>query len=95
MKDEKLTAEEVNCYVRKEMRTYLGDLSKIAFGSRGKWRKLADRLALTVDKIKEQMEAIVNYRLEKHRDARKEVRPTKAKNDAREIPEIEEKRKET
>lgn len=57
--------EAANLYVRKDMRTHLGDLSKIAFGARGKWKKLASKYGLTVDQVLEQMEAIVEYKIER------------------------------
>lgn len=70
-------------YTRKEMRKYLGNLSLIAFGSRGKWQKLAADLGLSIDSVKEQMEAIVNYmqqRFQEINNGRKEVRSTEAED---------------
>lgn len=54
--------EEPNQYTTKAMRDYLGQMSKLAFGSRGKWKKLCNQLGLNIYGIKEQMEAIVEYR---------------------------------
>ena len=72
MRDEPLTSVEANQYVRKEMRTHLGNLSKIAFGARGKWKKLCNQLGLTVDEILEQMEAIVKYKIERLEHVKKD-----------------------
>lgn len=50
-----------NQYARREMRQYLSGLSEVAFGARGKWKKLCTQLGLDIFQIKEQMETIVNY----------------------------------
>jgi len=49
-------------YTTKEEREELAKLSMLAFGARGRWKKLADSLGITKDGIKEQMKAIIQYR---------------------------------
>lgn len=70
-------------YVRKEMRTTLGDLSMLAFGSRSKWQKFCINLGLDIASVKEQMEAIIQYaklQYEEFNNARKKVRSEQAQN---------------
>lgn len=70
-------------YVRKEMRTTLGNLSMLAFGSRSKWQKFCINLGLDIASVKEQMEAIIQYaklQYEEINNARKKVRSEQAQN---------------
>jgi len=62
MKKKKLEGpNEASLYARKEKRTELGNLSKLAFGSRGAWLKHARKYGITLESIELQMRAIVNY----------------------------------
>lgn len=54
--------EDANQYTTKVMRTHLGDLSLLAFGARGKWKKLCNQLGLSIFGIKEQMERIIEFK---------------------------------
>lgn len=63
---------EWNQYTTKAMRDHLGNLSKIAFGSRGRWKKLCNELGLNIHSIKEQMEAIVKYKVERLEHVKRE-----------------------
>jgi len=51
-------------YANKETRTRLGDKSKICFETRGKWKKLALRLGLTVTNVEAQMDEIIKIKEE-------------------------------
>ena len=48
-------------YLEKPEKAEMERLSLIAFGSKHKWRKLAEKLGLSVDGVRLQMEAIVAY----------------------------------
>ena len=74
--------EEANQYTTKHMRDYLSGLSLIAFGSRGKWKKLCNQLGLNIYGIKEQMEAIVKYKQERLEYVKREkVRSRQTENE--------------
>ena len=74
---------DANLYCRKEERTELGDLSKLAFGARGKWKKIATQYGLEIHEIKEQMQRMIYNNAMKRRqleDASKEIRSGEAES---------------
>lgn len=75
--------EEANQYTTKAMRDHLSDLSLLAFGARGKWKKLCNQLGLSIYGIKEQMEVIIEHKRQYLESIkRQEVRPRETENDA-------------
>ena len=68
---------DANLYCRHPLRGHMGDLSNLAFGGRGRWKKIATQYGLTIEEIKEQMEKIIYNNAMKRRaleDASKKVR---------------------
>jgi len=66
----KLTVDSL--YAPKETRTRLGDKSLLAFGTRGKWKKLAERLFLGLNDIEKQMDAINEVKEEQKGEKREQ-----------------------
>lgn len=77
--------EEANLYVPKPMRDHLGDLSKLALGSRCKWKKMATAHGLDVSEIKEYMERIIYNNAMKRKeleDVSKKIRSKEATDES-------------